>query len=149
MYPTPKQVRRETTRWTPTVIFVGVTCVIIFAIIFLVGWQVPGWFQQHGIQRSYNNTVDSQAYQTSLANELGQHLTNISSIQSTRISLPASSPLQSTLRAQQLSELREFCGEAVNYDPQGPEASSSLTTTIAQNCTANVVAVNPPLVPAA
>lgn len=143
---TPASAYRETVRWAPVVTFMGVIVVLVASVIILVGWQVGGWFQQHQIQRQFNNTVNSQQYQTSLLNEMQQHLTNVGDVANTRLGVPANSAEQATLRASQLNELSSFCSESVNFIPADVPGGAGVESTVQANCTsAGTLVTDPPL----
>lgn len=149
-YPDPKAARQATYRWAPTVAMWVGGFIAVVAVINLFGWWLGGWYQTHTTQRNFSNTVNSQQYQTSLVSEMEQHLNNISGVgglAATRSSLPASSGEQATIRAQELSELREFCAESFTYKPglsDSPDAQQ-LAADIAQNCSAGAAVADPPL----
>jgi len=143
---TPARAYRENFRWAPVAIVVGVTAVCVVTVVILVGWHFAGWFQQHGIQRQFNNTVNSQSYQTSLLAEMQQHLSNVSDVANTRGTVPRNSPEQVTLRASQLNELKQFCAESATLIPADVPGGADVESTVQANCTpAGVIVANPPL----
>lgn len=142
----PREVRREVRRWTPTAIFSMLAVVLVITAGILVpGYYIGGWFQQHQIQRQFNNTVNSQSYQTSLLSEMQQHLTNIGDVANTRLGVPANSQEQVNLRASQLNELQQFCSESTNFIASDFPNGGGVESTIQDNCTSGgtVVAVPP------
>lgn len=145
--PSPREVRREVRRWTPTAVFTLLAVVfVVTAGILLPGYYIGGWFQQHQIQRQFNNTVNSQSYQTALLNEMQQHLTNVGDVANTRAGVPANSAEQVSLRASQLNELQQFCSESTTFIAGDFPNGTSVESTIQANCTsAGTLAVNPPL----
>lgn len=132
---------KEGIRW-------GVISVVVVAIIFLVGWQVGGWFQKHDIQRNYSNTVNSQSYQQGLLSQMQAHLDNISGpdgLAATRASLPAASGEQQVIRAQELNEVKGFCSESAQFDPSAVPGGQQMEAVITANCLAGVPVAEPPL----
>jgi len=143
----PREVRREVRRWSGTAVFVLVTFVLVITAGILVpGYFIGGWFQTHQIRRQFNNTVNSQQYQTSLLNEMQQHLTNVGDVANTRLGVPANSAEQATLRASQLNELQQFCSESTTFIAGDFPNGASVESTIQANCTsAGTLAADPPL----
>ncbi len=139
-------------RWLPVIIIAGVLLTLGITALCLFVWHVDGAFQKAGIQRTYTNTVQSQAYQDSLLAQMQQHLANISGpggLAATRASLPHGSAEQQVVQSQELNELDQFCTESLRFVPQteGP-AGQQLQTVITANCTAGVPVASPPLAPA-
>lgn len=134
---TPGQAFRGTFRWAPVLIVMGIVAVLGTAAVFLVGWQLAGWFQQHGIQRQFTNTVNSQPYQTSLLAEMQQHLTNVGNTANDRLAVPADSPEQAVMRSSQLNELEQFCSESTTFIPGDVPGGAGMEATISANCNAD------------
>ncbi len=146
---TPARAYRALFTWAPVAAVTGSVIVVVSAIILLVGWQVGGWFQQHAIQRNYGNTVQSQPYQDTLLAQMQAHLENISGpggLADVRAGIPAGSPEQQVLRAQELNELDGLCAESARFVPrmEGP-AGQQLQAIITANCLAGVPVASPPL----
>lgn len=138
-------------RWLPVVLVFGVVAVLLVTGLSLFVFHVGGVFQKAGIQRTYTNTVNSQAYQQSLLAEMSQHVTNISGpggLAATRASLPASSPEQQVLRAQELNELTQLCAESVNFNPAIAPGAQQMETVVTANCLAGSPVASPQLAPA-
>lgn len=149
---TPAEVIRETWRWWPAALTVGLALIALFTVLSLFIWHIGGVFQAKTIQRNYSNTVSSQPYQQTLVGEMQQHLANISGpggIAATRASIPAKSPEQENLRAQELAELSAFCSEGTNLQPGSAPGSQDLETVYRSNCIAGTVLAAAPLAPAA
>lgn len=149
--PTPAGVIRETWRWFPAAFTVGIAVILLFAGLGLFVWHIGGAFQAKTIQRNYSSTVNSQGYQQNLLAEMQQNLTNITGpggLAGTRASLPAGSPEQATVRAQELAQLGKFCAEGaqLNFTVSGAQA---LQGDYSANCDAGTVVASPPLAPAA
>jgi hypothetical protein len=150
--PTPAGVIRETWRWFPAALTVGFAVVALFTCLSLFVWHVGGVFQAKAIQRNYSNTVNSQGYQQNLLSEMQQNLANISGpggLASTRQSLPAGSPEQEVVRAQELAQLARFCSEGAQLNFTAVPGGADMQTTYGQNCVAGTVVASPPLAPAA
>jgi hypothetical protein len=150
--PTPAGVIRETWRWFPAALTVGVALIVLFTCLSLFAWHIGGVFQQKTIQRNYSNTVNSQGYQQNLLAEMQQNLGNISGpggLASTRQSLPASSPEQEVVRSQELAQLAKFCSEGAQLNFTAVPGGADIQTIYGQNCEAGTVIASPPLAPAA
>lgn len=147
---TPARALRETFSWAVPVTVIGITVVLVVATVFLVGWQVAGWFQKHTIQRNYGNTVQSQQYQQTLVAEMQQHIANITGpggLAASRASVPAGSPEQRVLRAQELNEVSALCGESANFIPGIAPGSMQMAAVVTANCLAGTPVSSPPLAP--
>ncbi len=145
---TPARAYREGFRWAPVITILGCLAVAVTAVIFLVGWQVGGWFQKAGIARNYSNTVQSQPYQQSLLSEMQHHLENVTGpggLAATRTGLAANSPEQQVIRAQELDEISQLCAESVNFVPGIAPGSQQFATVITANCLAGTPVSAPPL----
>lgn len=145
---TPARVIRENYRWAPAVLTVSLTALGIGLVVVLVGWLAAGWFQSHNIQRNYSNTVSSQPYQQSLLAQMQVHVTNISGpggLAATRTSVPANSPEQQVLRAQELNEISSLCSESVNFVPGIAPGSQQFESIVTANCLAGTPVSVPPL----
>lgn len=145
---TPARAYREGFRWAPVATVLGVLAVVVTAVIFLVGWQVAGWFQAHSIQRTYSNTVNSQSYQASLLAEMEQHVTNVTGpggLAASRASVPADSPEQAVIRAQELSEVTSLCSESATFEPGVAPGSQQFNAIVTANCLAGTPVSAPPL----
>jgi hypothetical protein len=146
--PTPAGVIRGTWNWFGAALTVGFAGILLVTILSLFVWHIGGVFQQKSIQRSYSNTVDSQAYQQSLLAEMEQHVTNITGpggLAATRTSIPANSPEQATVRASELNEITLFCSESANFQPGVAPGSQQMQAIVAANCTAGSPVADPPL----
>ena len=143
----PARVIRETWRWSGAAITVCVAVVLVVtAAVLIPGYFIGGWFQGHTIQRNFSQTVQSQQYQQSLVSEMDTHLSNIAGLATTRADVPAGSPEQQSLRAQQLGEIRELCTESVNFRPQdGTAGAQQLSGIVAVNCAGGAPVPVPPL----
>lgn len=148
----PVDVYRETGQWIGPAIVAGVSLVGVASVVILVGWLAFGWFQSHDIQRNYSNTVNSQGYQQALMDQMQRHLSNISGpdgLAATRASLPATSPEQSVIRAQELDELRAFCSESLRFNAAAVPGGPDVQAVVQANCSAGTVIASPPLAPPA
>jgi len=144
---TPTGVSRGVWHWFPAGVNVAIAVLLLGGLITFVGWQANWWFADQNVNRQYSQTVHSQSFQTSVAAEMQQHLSNITGpggVAATRASVPANSPEQATLRSQELSELREFCSESAQLTPQDP-ASDQLEQVANANCLAGAPVASPPL----
>lgn len=148
----PADVYRETGQWIGPALMIGLSLLGVGAVIVLCGWLIGGWFQSRDIQRNYSNTVSSQGYQASLLSQMQQHLANISGpdgLAVTRAGLPASSPEQQVIRAQELNELGALCAESTRFNARAVPGGQDMQAVITANCTAGTVIASPPLAPPA
>lgn len=158
---TPTRVQNEGFRWLPTVIIgIAVTGVIIFLLAYFT--QVLGFsFQNRDVAQqlkvgkvlaggNYSITQNSKAYQDAQLGIMTQALSAIEGaggIASVRAGLP-SGDAQAAPRAQELYELRTFCGASLNIVPENQEyalGSPSLKQLVAANCVSGVANASPPL----
>jgi hypothetical protein len=145
---TPAQVIRETWRWFPAALTAGIALIALFTILSLFVWHVGGVFQAKSIQRNYANTVGSQSYQASLLAEMEQHAANITGpggVAAVRAGVPAGSPEQVILRAQELRELSLLCSESVTFQPGTAPGSQQFESIVTANCLAGAPVSAPPL----
>lgn len=150
--PTPTRVIRETWRWWPAALTVGIAAIALFTCLSLFVWHIGGVFQQKTIQRNYSNTVNSQGYQQNLLTEMQQNLSNITGpggLAATRQALPAGSPEQEVVRSQELAQLGKFCSEGAQLNFSAVPGGADIQTIYGQNCVAGTVIADPPLAPAA
>jgi hypothetical protein len=156
---TPARATARTWGWVPfglnavaaSLIIAGALAAGISLIVYAL---IPAGtaIQKETNQQHYSATVSGMPYQESLLSQMEQHLNNISGaggLASTRGSLPADSPEQENILAQELSELRSFCGEGVNLIPGVAPGSSGVYATYKQNCANGAVSQDPPLAPPA
>jgi hypothetical protein len=164
--PTPASTIVNTWRWTPagclwTLLALAFIVVVIGFLTHFGFWldtqNVKHQGQVGAIRASqdYNNTIHSKAFQDAQISQMTQHLANIEGaggLAASRASLPAGSPEQQVIRAQELGELRGFCSEAANVTPDNPAlggagvpGAPTLRQLVAANCIAGSVAANPPL----
>lgn len=139
-FDSPGQATRETFRWVPYAI---VVFVLVLAALGAL-WKVGVIFAKASTAAGYSITVQSQQYQQSLDDSLSQHLTNISGLATDRKGLPGNSPEQTTLRAQELNELVQFCRDALNLVDNNP-GYADLHATYEANCSAGAPIAAPPL----
>lgn len=145
---TPARAYREGFRWAPVVLVLGVLAIAVITVLCLFAWHVDGAFQKASIQRQYTNTVDSQAYQQSLLAEMEQHVTNITGpggLAASRASIPAASPEQAVIAAQELQEITALCSQAVNFEPGAAPGSQQFEAIVTANCLAGTPVASPPL----
>jgi len=129
------------TRW----LIAGIAALVLAGIVVFIGWQAGWWLTAHNVQRGYSVTVSSQAYQTSLDAEMSQNVSNIGDLAVTRAGIPASSPQQAVIRAQQLNQLILFCKESLQLVNNNP-GYASLEATAQANCAAGApLPQDPPL----
>lgn len=122
--------------------WVAVMAAVLLAVLVVGGWQAGWWFSNQNISRQFSQTVHSQQYQQALVDQMGQHLANIRGIAVTRSGIPADSPEQVTLRAQELGELSGFCAEAGRLTSQNP-ATPALMKIVHANCSAGAAVAVP------
>jgi hypothetical protein len=145
---TPARAVREGFRWAWAAVILSLLLVAVFLPVSLFVWHIGGVFQQKSIQRNFSNTVHSQAYQASLLAQMQQNLENITGpggLAATRAGLPASSPEQQVLRAQELNELQQLCAESARFDPQSVPGGQQVQAVVSANCAAGVPLAAPPL----
>lgn len=159
---TPAEATRKTWGWVPfglnataAVLIIalafaaGVTGIVYVLIPATTAVQVSSAKHQAQVNSAqYSATVASMAYQQPLVDRMQQHLTNISGpggLASTRQSLPADSPEQAVVRAQELNEIASFCTESANLDPGVAPGSVQLEQVVTANCYAGTPVSAPPL----
>jgi hypothetical protein len=118
----------------------GALAIVILTLLCLFVWHIDGVFQKASINRSYSNTVTSQSYQTTLDGEMAQNIANITGVP--RASVPSNSPLQVSMIASQMSELRSFCQEAVQMTTANPDYTQ-YEPIYTRNCIAGAPNPNP------
>lgn len=160
--PTPTEATRRTWGWVPfglnavaaSAIIIGAACFAIAGIVYALipastAIQVKQAQQQGTVNSAqYSATVRAMSYQVPLLAEMEQHVTNITGpggLASTRSSLPASSPEQLTVRAQELNEITSLCSEGINLDPGVAPGSVQMEAVYNANCIAGTPIAAPQL----
>lgn len=145
---TPAGVLVEGFRWLPVLIVTTAVLTALGLLLTLVMWLTGNWFATQNVSNSYRRTVNSQAYQATLIDQMNAALQNITDTGTLRTGEPEGSPLQASQRAQQLGYLRTFCAKGAQLTPGNP-AAAQLQPVYDANCTAGTVNTSPPLVPPA
>lgn len=165
---TPGQAMAKGFPWIPVIVaFIIAVPFAIWAIVALSSPAVNGidaTSQRNAVNhlrreqavnnQQYRNTTQGQQYQDNLVSGpdgIDSHLENIlgpSGLAVIRASLPASSPEQDNVRAQEMNEITLMCAEAQKLNTSNPALNAGtppLKAILAANCLAGGPVQDPPL----
>lgn len=135
---TPARVISEGSRWLPVVLWAIAIVTAFVLVICAVGFFVGGWFRSAAISRNYGQDVNAKGYQVALRDQMVRHWGNVTDLAVTAGTVPADSPEQVNIRAQQLAEIGDICAEATQLNGAVP-LSPDVAKVVTQNCTAGAV----------
>lgn len=128
----PKDVYRETGRWAPVAVVVGIVAVVVVALIVVVGWQIGWWFSAQNATRQAEITQNGYSNQTTLRQQVTAKLADVTSI-TTQLAEPDITPDQAAaLKAQRAAIAAIACSDAAQIT--GPPLPAGQAQWVAANC---------------
>lgn len=108
----PHDVMRETGRWFPAALVVGLAVIALGAILTLVGWQVGWWFTAQNATRQYQVTQNGVSNQDTLRAQITDKLGTVTTI-TTQIAEAGNDQAEvSALKAQRAAIAGIVCSDA-------------------------------------